>query len=382
MTDQPSNHAPIVMADLAAEYRFLKTEIDEAVQKVLASGRFIGGSEVDAFSSELNETLKCHHSITSGNGTDALQIALMALDLKPGDEVIVPAFTYFATAEVVSLLRLKPIFVDVSPQFFTILPEEVEKAVTKRTKAIIAVHLFGVAAPLEPLIDIAQRHELFLIEDCAQSFATTYRFADGHVAFTGTVGDVGCHSFFPTKNLACYGDGGALTTNNPELAATLKQIANHGQERRYFHNRIGVNSRLDALQAAILRVKLRHLPYFLERRATIAEQYHAALSSLEPVLTLPQTPTYSTHTYHQFTISTSYRDKLQHFLADQGIASNIYYPLALHQQKAFLPYGNAFFLPNSEQCAKNVLSIPMHPLLQTEAQQRVIDAIKSFFSSL
>lgn len=368
---------PIGMVDLKAVYSHRKEEFDAAMQRVASSGRYIEGEELSAFAAELSDFLKCRYVVPCANGTDALQIALMALDLKPGDEVIVPSFTYFATAEVVALLGLTPVFVDISPELYTMLPEKVEEAITPYTRALIVVHLFGQAAPMEPLLHIAKRYDLKLIEDNAQALGTLYQFSDGHTAYTGTIGDIGCQSFFPTKNLSCFGDGGAISLNDESLASAITQIAHHGQEKKYYHSRIGINSRLDALQAAILRVQLRYLKEELLYRKLVAERYYKAFQSIDAII-LPLKAAYSDHTYHQFTVRVPERDALQQSLATQKIGSTVYYPLPIHKQKAFPAY-NKLSLPNSEACAESVLSLPMHPFLTELQQNDIISAVKDFF---
>ena len=371
------------MVDLHGQYLNIKPEVDAAIQQVIDSSSFIGGPAVNAFAAHLTDYLGGSHVITCANGTDALQLALMALDLRPGDEVIVPAFTYVASAEVIALLGLTPVLVDVDPDTFNINIEAAAAAVTPRSRAIIPVHLFGQSSHMESMLQLAASHNLYVIEDNAQAIGAQYTFTDGHTAKTGTMGTIGCTSFFPSKNLGCYGDGGALCTSDPQLAERIRMMANHGQRIKYHHDVIGCNSRLDALQAAVLDVKLRHLDEYNAARCCAARRYTDALRHLDGIIT-PAEASYSTHVYHQYTLRVlnGKRDALKAFLAEQGIPSMVYYPLPLHHQQAFRSLarigGN---LANSEQLAGQVLSLPMHTELTPAQQTTVIDAITQFFKT-
>ncbi len=381
MPDSPSFSLPLPMVDLQTQYQRLRSEIDAGIAEVLNSSQYIGGPLVNAFAEDLAGYLDVEHVIPCGNGTDALQIALMALDLKPGDEVITTPFTFVATAEVIALLGLKPVFVDVDPHTFCLLPEQLEAALTDKSRCIIPVHLFGQAAPMEPLLDIAARHELYVVEDNAQALGADYRFADGQTAKLGTLGHVGCTSFFPSKNLGAYGDGGALFTADEGLAERLRMIVNHGMKRRYYHDLIGVNSRLDALQAAVLKAKLPHLDAFGESRQKAAARYDEGLAEVAAVQT-PVRASYSTHVFHQYTLRVKQgRDALQKHLAKAGISSAIYYPVPLHLQEAYRVYGyTEGDFPMAEQLSREVLSLPMHTEMTPEMQAYIIDHIKSFFA--
>lgn len=369
---------PIQMVDLQGQYEAIKDEINAGIASVLNSARFINGPDVKLFEQELATYLHARHVIGCANGTDALQIALMALNLPAGSEVIVPAFNYVAAAEVVALLGLKLVFADVHPRYFTLYPEDVQQRITPATRAIIAVHLFGQAAPMEPLMQLADKHGIYLIEDNAQSIGADYLFADGTSRKLGTIGHIGTTSFFPSKNLGCYGDGGAIITNDDQLAAAMRSIAAHGQSEKYHYERIGVNSRLDTLQAAVLRPKLRKLNEYIERRRQAAAVYHEELQETG-WLQLPITAPYSTHVYHQYTLLVNgiNRNKLAAFLAAKGIPTMVYYPQALHLAKA---YRNAHgpSLPVAEQLTGRVLSLPMHTELTPEQLHYITSAIKSY----
>lgn len=381
------------MVDLRGQYEKIKSEVNASIQKVIDDAAFINGPQVKEFSENLAKYLNVKHVITCANGTDALQIALMALGLKPGDEVIVPAFTYVATAEVIGLLGLTPVMVDVNYDTFNVELKNIEKALSPKTKAIVPVHLFGQSADMEPILKFAIKYHLFVIEDNAQAFGTVYTFSDGHKAFTGTMGTIGCTSFFPTKNLGCYGDGGALYTNDDELAEKIHMIANHGQKVKYHHLVIGCNSRLDTIQAAVLDVKLKHLDSYLAARREAAEYYNNALKDVKGII-IPKVIKNSTATYHQYTLkivdgevvgkgSVSKRDALRAFLADAGIPSMIYYPLPLQEQDAFKPITReAEPLSISTKLAYSVLSLPMHTELTNEIQDEVIIMVKEFFKLL
>ena len=372
----------ISMVDLKTQYRRIKNEIDSAVLDVIESSQFIGGPRVTAFRENLEQYLGVKHVIPCANGTDALQIAMMALELKPGDEVIVPAFTYVATAEVIGLLGLVPVMTDVDPDTFNIRVDHIESAITPRTKAIVPVHLFGQSVDLEPVIALARKHNLYVIEDNAQAIGADYTFSDGARRKTGTVGHFGCTSFFPSKNLGCYGDGGALMTNDDALAAAARIIANHGQTKLYYHDKIGVNSRLDAIQAAILDVKLGHLDAYCNARRATADYYDRAFAGIKALKTPHRHPN-SSHVFHQYTLQVRHgdRDALKAHLAAHDIPSMIYYPVPLYRQKAFEGWWKGGELPVTEQLCKTVISLPMHTELSTEILDKIVEAVKSFFQS-
>lgn len=375
------------MVDLQSQYQKIKVEVNEAVQRVIDSSSFINGPAVKEFEQSLSDYQGGCHVIACGNGTDALQIALMALGLKPGDEVIVPSFTYVASAEVIALLGLTPVMVDVDDSTFNLTADNLEKAFSSKTRAIIPVHLFGQCCDMYPILDFAQRHNLYVIEDNAQAIGAEYTFPDGLKAKTGTMGTIGCTSFFPSKNLGCFGDGGALFTNDEILAAKIRAIANHGQRVKYHHSVIGCNSRLDSIQAAILNVKLKHIDSYCEARQMAASYYNAKLSAFDPeekYLILPKVGHFSTHVYHQYTlrIKNGKRDELRSYLQEQGIPTMVYYPLPLQEQEAFMHVAvTSGSLDNAKDCANTVLSLPMHTELSSQMQDKVIDGIISYFSS-
>ncbi len=371
---------PIQMVDLKGQYAKIQQEIDEAVINVIRSSAFINGPEVGAFRQELENYLSVKHVIPCANGTDALQIAMMALNLKPGDEVITASFTYVATAEVIALLQLKPVLVDVHPDTFNIDPAAIEKAITPRTKAIVPVHLFGQCADMEAILKIASKHNLFVIEDTAQAIGATYTFSDGRTARAGTMGHIGATSFFPSKNLGCYGDGGALFTNDDKLAEQMRMIANHGQTVRYYHDVVGVNSRLDSIQAAILRIKLRHLDAYSAARNAAASFYDEAFKN-EAKLKTPARAKNSTHVFHQYTLITDGVDRfgLQDFLSTKGIPAMVYYPVPLHMQKAYVdPRYKEGDFPVTEELCKRVISLPMHTELSQEQLDFIVSSVKEF----
>ncbi len=356
------------MVDLKRQYQKIKNEVDTAIQHVLESAAFIGGPDVQHFGKELATYLGVKHVIPCANGTDALQIALMALGLKPGDEVITPSFTYIATVEVVALLGLTPVFVDVDADTFTMNLESVRNAITPKTKAIIPVHLYGQCANMEPLLQIAAEHNIEVIEDNAQAIGGNYTFSDGTTVKTGSMGRVGCTSFFPSKNLGGYGDGGAIFTNDDELAEKLKMIANHGQKVRYYHELVGCNSRLDTIQAAILRIKLRHLDEYCDARRAAADFYDNAFRN-NPKITVPARASYSSHVFHQYTLQLNGfdRDTLHRELAARNIPSMIYYPVPCHQQKMLTDYlTTSYHLPVTEMLQEKVISLPIHTELTEE----------------
>lgn len=375
----------IQMVDLKGQYLKVKDEVDAGIQNVIDNTAFINGPIVKEFAQHLSEYLGGCHVTTCANGTDALQIALMALELKPGDEVIVPAFTYVASAEVIGLLGLTPVMVDVDYDTFNVTVDNIKKALSPKTKAIIPVHLFGQSCDMEPILNFAKEHNLYVIEDNAQAIGSEYTFSDGHKAKTGTMGTIGCTSFFPSKNLGCYGDGGAIFTNDDKLAERISMIANHGQRVKYYHAVIGCNSRLDSIQAAVLDVKLRHLDEYCNARYNAASYYTKQLKAFDPeekfFITPKELPN-STHVYHQYTlkIKNGKRDVLKAFLAEQGVPSMIYYPLPLQEQEAFMPITRAGeSLDNARKCAYSVLSLPIHTELTKDVQDVIINAVKHFF---
>ena len=372
----------VPMLDLKRQHARIKASLDAAIAEVMDSCRFINGPQVKLFTGRLAGYAGAKHAIGTANGTDALQIALMSLNLNPGDEVIVPAFTYVASAEVIALLHLVPVMVDVDYDSFNTTAANIERAITRKTRAIIPVHLFGQSCPMEGIIDIAREHHLHIIEDNAQSIGARYTFSDGTVKQTGTMGTFGCTSFFPTKNLGCMGDGGAIITDDDNMAARAQMIASHGQSSKYHHEIIGCNSRLDTLQAAILSVKLDMLDTYIYSRQRAAATYDAGLRDV-PGIAIPQRMKYSTHVFHQYTIkvASGKRDGLQQYLSDNGIQSMVYYPCPLQRQQAFrgiARYGDN--LDVSECLCREVLSIPMHPELTADEQQYVIDKIKEYAS--
>lgn len=373
----------IQMVDLKGQYEKIKQEIDEAVLNCVASTAYINGKEVRSFQKNLESYLGVKHVIPCANGTDALQIAMMALGLQPGDEVIVPSFTYVATAEVIALLKLQPVMVEVDADTFNVTAEIVERAITPRTKAIVPVHLFGQSCDMEAIMQLAEKHNLFVIEDNAQAIGADYTFADGTVKKAGTIGHIGCTSFFPSKNLGCFGDGGAVFTNDDELAELMRMIANHGQTRRYYHSYIGVNSRLDTIQAAILDVKLKRLDEYCEARRKTAAFYDAAFAEIEEMQTPARQPN-STHVFHQYTlqIKNGQRDALMAHLQEKGIPSMTYYPLPLYRQIAFAPYvPEDFVLPVTEILCNSVLSLPIHTEMNEELLNYISGEVKNFFAS-
>ena len=374
----PVPPAPVQLLDLAAEHALLQPALNEALRDVLASAAFIQGPPVAQFAAELGEYVGGAHVIPCANGTDALTLALLSLNLPAGAEIIVPAFTYVATLEAAALLGLRPVLADVRPDTCNLDPAAVAAALTPRTGAIIAVHLFGQCADLEALRALATGHGVALIEDNAQAIGATFRFENGGTAFAGTVGDVGTTSFFPSKNLGCLGDGGALLTPNADRAALLRQLANHGQTRKYHHQHIGLNSRLDTLQAALLRVKLRQLPHNTAARQAVAARYDAALAAV-PGLALPARDPRSSHVFHQYTIQVAEagrRDDLQNHLRRLGVPTMIYYPLPVHAQPAYAYLGyRAGQFPVAERLSGAVLSLPIHPLLTVEQAEYIIGSI-------
>lgn len=372
--------SPIPMVDLKGQYHKIKEEVLERVTNVIDSGAFINGPEVKEFTRSLADYIGVKHVIPCANGTDALQIALMALDLQPGDEIITTPFTFIATAEVIALLRLKPVFVDVNSDTFNIDATEIESAITNKTKCIIPVHLYGQSAAMESILKIAKENNLFVIEDNAQAIGASYQFLDGTVQKTGAMGDIGCISFYPSKNLGAYGDGGAITTNSDELAEKINMITNHGAKVKYYHEVTGVNSRLDSIQAAILNVKLKQLDQYIASRQQAAAWYDQALAPIQEVH-VPKRDDASSHVFHQYTIKvSSKRDELKQFLLEKSIASDIYYPVCLHLQQAyaFLDHKIGDF-PISEELSTCVLSLPMHTELLKDQVDYIASAIQEFY---
>lgn len=371
----------IQMVDLKGQYQKIKDEINLSIDEVLDSTQFINGSIVAEFSHNLKKYLNVKHIIPCANGTDALQIALMSLDLKKGDEVICPAFTYVATAEVISLLGLKPILSDVDPDTFNITAKIISPLISNKTKAIIPVHLYGQSTDMEEIIDIADKHNLYIIEDNAQSIGSKYTFKNKMTKKTGTMGHIGTTSFFPSKNLGCYGDGGAIMTNIDDLAIKMKMIANHGQSKKYHHSVIGCNSRLDSIQAAILNVKLKYLDNYIEKRNLMAQYYDESFKDISE-LSLPKRQYNSSHVFHQYTIKTDpeIRKILLNHLSEKGIPSMIYYPIPLYKQEAFSKFFNKNFnISNVENLCKSVFSLPIHTEIENSSQKFIIKEILNFF---
>jgi UDP-2-acetamido-2-deoxy-ribo-hexuluronate aminotransferase len=368
------------MVDLNAQYLKIKTEIDNAIQNVIDSSSFVKSPVVKKFENELAAYLKAAHVIACGNGTDALQISLMALDLKPGDEVITPVFTFISTAEVISLLGLKPVPADVDPNTFNLDPVALESAITDKTKAVIPVHLFGQCADMQNIIDITSKYKIYIIEDAAQAMGCEYYFKNNETLKAGTIGEIGCASFFPSKNLACFGDGGAIITNNDELAERTRTIANHGMKVRYYYDMVGVNSRLDAIQASLLSVKLKYLDKYNLSRQKAADFYDKAFKDV-PNINIPLRTGYSNHIFHQYTlrVKNANRDELKEYLQLKGIPSMIYYPVPIHLQKAFafLGYKKGDF-PVAEELSRTVLSLPMHTELDEEQLNYITQSVIDF----
>lgn len=367
------------MVDLQNQYYKIKSEVDNAVLNVMDSAAFINGPEVKSFQSDLENYLDVKHVIPCANGTDALQIALMALDLKEGDEVITADFTFAATVEVIHLLKLKSVLVDVDYDTFTIDTEAIKKAITPKTKAIIPVHLFGQCADMEEILKIAKEHNLYVVEDNAQAIGADFIFSDGTSKKSGTMGTIGTTSFFPSKNLGCYGDGGAIFTNDDELAHRLRGIVNHGMYERYYHDEVGVNSRLDSIQAAILRKKLPNLDSYNEARRKAADYYDEAFAGHENILT-PKRAKNSTHVFHQYTlrITNGKRNELQQFLTEKEIPAMIYYPVALRKQKAYYQESNPADFINTDKLLDQVISLPMHTELDEEQLKYITDSVLEF----
>ncbi|MEO7045810.1 MAG: DegT/DnrJ/EryC1/StrS family aminotransferase [Ferruginibacter sp.] len=371
---------PLQMVDTKTQYQKIKAEVDAAVIAVMESSQFIGGKVLNDFAANLAAYHQSKHVIPCANGTDALQIAMMALGLKAGDEVITPSFTYIATVEVAALLGIKPIFVEVDPKTFCIDIAAIEKAITPKTKAIVPVHLYGHAADMEPIMALAAKHNLFVIEDNAQGIGNDYTFSDGTVKKTGNIGHIGCTSFYPSKNLGAYGDGGAMFTNDDALAEKLKMIASHGQSKRYYHDVIGCNSRLDTMQAAILDIKLRHLDEYIAARRKAADYYDKAFADNKNITT-PFRAANNKHVFHQYTLILKDidRDALHQFLADNGVPSMIYYPVPAHRQKMFDAFGGSNYnLPVTDWLTERVISLPIHTEMDEEQQQFIVSKVLEF----
>ncbi len=372
----------IQMVDLLSQYEKIQPEIDKAVLDVIRSSAYINGPEVKSFQAEFENYLHVKHVIPCANGTDALQIAMMAFGFQPGDEVITADFTYVATAEVIALLKLKPVLVDVDPDTFTLDPKAVEAAITDRTVAIVPVHLFGQCADMDAIMEIAKKHSLAVIEDVAQAIGSDYRLQNGTTQKAGTIGTVGCTSFFPSKNLGCYGDGGALFTNDDELGKKIRVIANHGQSVLYYHDEVGVNSRLDSIQAAILRIKLKHLDEYAAARNKVADYYDKAFAN-HPNIVTPKRFKNSDHVFHQYTLvlKNADRNKLREFLANKNIPAMIYYPVPLHLQKAYRdPRYKEGDFPVTEMLCANVISLPIHTEMTEETLKYITASLLEFFS--
>jgi dTDP-4-amino-4,6-dideoxygalactose transaminase len=376
------NNLNIQMVDLKSQYMKIKPQVDQAINDVLSSTQFINGEHVKSFQNELAAYLGVKHVITCANGTDALQISMMALGLKPGDEIITPSFTYIATTEVIGLLGLKPVFVDCDAENFNISVDEVEKAITKKTKAIVPVHLFGQSSNMKSIMSLAKKYNLFVIEDNAQAIGSDY-LGFNQPQKTGTIGNIGCTSFFPSKNLGCFGDGGAMMTNDDELAEKLRMIANHGQSKRYYHDIVGCNSRLDNIQAAVLRIKLKELDQYILNRQKAANYYDQNLKDLDQ-LTLPYRNLDSNHVFHQYTLKlydSIVRDELIQYLADKNIPAMVYYPIPAHRQKMFSKIPNSYGnMKVTNWLTSRVFSLPMHTELSTLQQDYIIENISNFLN--
>ena len=374
----------IQMVDLVGQYQKIKGEIDSAIQEVVDSAYFIGGPAIKKFQGNLENYLGVKHVIACGNGTDALTIAMMALGLKPGDEVITADFTFVATAEAIALLQLTPVLVDVDPDTFNIDVAAVEKAITPKTKAIVPVHLFGQCADMEKIMALAKKHDLYVIEDSAQAIGSEYTFSDGRTVKAGSIGHIGCTSFFPSKNLGCFGDGGALFTNDDHFAAMITKVVNHGMEVRYYHDLIGVNSRLDTIQAAVLDVKLKHLDDYNKARNEAADYYDKAFKNVKG-LQIPKRADQSTHVFHQYTLKLDNgldHFEMQNFLKESGIPGMIYYPVPLHMQKAYLdPRYKEGDFPVTESLCASVISLPMHTEHSEETLKYITDKVIEFVQS-
>jgi UDP-2-acetamido-2-deoxy-ribo-hexuluronate aminotransferase len=371
---------PLQMVDTKTQYQKIKKEVDAAVIEVMESSMFIGGKAVNEFAENLASYHGSKHCIPCANGTDALQIAMMALGLQPGDEVIVPSFTYIATVEVAGLLNIKPVFVEVDKKTFCIDPAAIEKAITPKTKAIVPVHLYGQAADMEKIMTIAAKHNLYVIEDNAQAIGCTYTFGNGAIKKTGSIGHIGCTSFYPSKNLGAFGDGGAMFTDDDELATRLRMIASHGQSKRYYHDVVGCNSRLDAMQAAILNIKLKHLDEYIAARRKAADFYDKAFAENKSI-TIPFREGNNKHVFHQYTLILNGvdRDGLSQFLTEQGVPNMIYYPVPAHRQKMFDAFGGSSYdLPLTDWLTERVISLPIHTELDEEQQSFIVSKVLEY----
>jgi UDP-2-acetamido-2-deoxy-ribo-hexuluronate aminotransferase len=373
---------PIQMVDTKTQYQKIKPEVDKAVMDVMESTAFINGKAVQDFAAHLSSYMGTKHTIPCANGTDALQIAMMALGLEPGDEVITPSFTYIATTEVIALLRLTPVFVEVDADTFCMDPVALEKAITPKTKLIVPVHLYGQAAPMAEIMAIAKKYKLHVLEDNAQAIGCDYIFPDGTKKKTGTIGHIGSTSFYPSKNLGAFGDGGALFTDDDELAAKMRMIANHGQSKRYYHDVVGCNSRLDTIQAAILDIKLKHLDEYAAARKTVADFYDKAFAGNSKIKT-PSRAAYSTHVFHQYTLvlEGASRDGLNTFLAEKSIPSMIYYPVAGHKQKMFAHFKvDSQVMPVTDWLTERVISLPVHTEMDEEQLNFITSNVLAFIN--
>lgn len=371
---------PIQMVDLKRQYAKIKSQVDVAITEVLESSAFINGGPVQQFAKDLESYLDVKHVIPCANGTDALQIAMMAAGLQPGDEVITASFTFIATAEVIALLHLKPVFVDVDPQTYCIDATKLEAAITPKTKAIVPVHLYGHVADMEAIMEVANKHNLIVIEDNAQAIGANYTAKDGSVKKAGGIGHIGCTSFFPSKNLGCYGDGGAIFTNDDAMAAQIRMVANHGQSARYYHDVVGVNSRLDTVQAAVLKIKLPLLDEYINARRAVADAYDKAFADVPQIVTPYRAP-YSYHVFHQYTLQLegADRNEMQAHLAARNVPAMIYYPVPAHRQKMFASFGSSEFdLPVTDTLTGKVISLPIHTEMDDDQLQHIIESVKSF----
>tara|TARA_B100001250_G_scaffold224022_1_gene192088 strand:+ start:38 stop:1171 length:1134 start_codon:yes stop_codon:yes gene_type:complete len=371
----------IPMVDLMGQYRKIKDQIDKNLIDCIESGRLVNGPIVSDFTNNLSKYLDVNHVIPCANGTDALQIAFMALDLKPGDEIICPSWTYVATAEAAAILGLIPVMCDVDPNTFNLSAEFIEPLITNKTKAIVPVHLYGQSCEMEGIMNLAKKYNLKVIEDNAQAIGSIFTFSNGEEKYTGTIGDIGTTSFYPSKNLGCYGDGGAIFTNNDDLSKKIRMIVNHGENKKYHHKIIGCNSRLDSIQAEILNVKLKYLDQYNSNRQIMAANYNMAFKDIE-FIQIPEVVTNSTHVYHQYTIKIldGRRDELKNYLQDKGIPTMIYYPIPLYKQEAFSKYvDDDYYLKNTEMLSENVLSFPIHTEIENSHQEYIINQVLNFF---
>ena len=371
----------IPMVDLMGQYKKIKDQIDKNLIECIESGRLVNGPIVSDFTNNLSKYLDVNHVIPCANGTDALQIAFMALDLKPGDEIICPSWTYVATAEAAAILGLIPVMCDVDPNTFNLSAEFIEPLITNKTKAIVPVHLYGQSCEMEGIMNLAKKYNLKVIEDNAQAIGSIFTFSNGEEKYTGTIGDIGTTSFYPSKNLGCYGDGGAIFTNNDDLSKKIRMIVNHGENKKYHHKIIGCNSRLDSIQAEILNVKLKYLDQYNSNRQIMAANYNMAFKDIE-FIQIPEVVTNSTHVYHQYTIKIldGRRDELKNYLQDKGIPTMIYYPIPLYKQEAFSKYvDDDYYLKNTEMLSENVLSFPIHTEIENSHQEYIINQVLNFF---